>query len=287
MALGFVGAFLLLGFVASNGGHTVRFVAAIAKVSFLGTIDPGLAPVRPGIWQQMSNAPLLFLVPLLLCAALAFCPRKPASRFDLLVLAAIGGLAGRVQPRRHRSGRHLHRAARTCAVLCGSRSCVAPWFELDPERSAVLPRGTGPSWRSTGRNDGANGCRRAEILKRLFVEDEAQVVPRASREAALRQAEDYRFAVLQIATILPNRGAIDWGRIGVVGEGLKPFGERRGDIWFTAVPPELKGATFYAPRDARAGRLSWLLAVADGSDIPLVQLEAVPDRFMVIRRRQA
>jgi hypothetical protein len=81
-----------------------------------------------------------------------------------------------------------------------------------------------------------------------------------SGEPIFEQAANYRFITRQVAYLVPNRGRIDWGRIGVLGQDLKPFGQARKDLWFTSVPAELEGATVYVPPATRERPgASWLV----------------------------
>ncbi|WP_456741771.1 MULTISPECIES: hypothetical protein [unclassified Bradyrhizobium] len=276
MALGFVAAFPVLALVATNPLNAVRFVAAIAKVSLLGTIDPALNPHPPRLLEQFAAAPLLFMLPLVAVALLAFGDRKPTRGAAIRVLVAIGvlalasaacfsrGIVGTdvifTEPlilllsclalgmvwRQHSAW--LHAAAAGCAAVLALHAVAQG--EITALADATGPRYFRESRQLVTCCGRGNQSAIEAVLQRRLGD-----VPELSRDAAFRQAANYGAVSLRIATILPNRGAIDWRRIGVLGEGLalSGVGER-----ITRVPETLHGAAVYVPPPIAPCRAAWL-----------------------------
>lgn len=290
MALGFTLSFLALWFVMSSPWSGIRFVAALAKVCFLGVIDPNLSPGYHGFWNQVSTSPALLLPPLALFAALAFWSPRLATARELCVIAVMGVLAvisilwfdRMIQNQDgifteplvlavcglmlaliwERGGRPVRAIAAACVAVLLLRGAAqaeisaltdvgyAGYFK--ESRQIMTPYQTG------------NQQQIQDAFWRLLVEDDGNghtVSPKA-RELVYAQAADYRSVANRVSYVVPNLGRTDWSRISVLAEGLRPFGETRKDLWFTNVSPELEGATVYIPpdRSERPGA-SWLVVV--------------------------
>lgn len=277
MALGFTLSFLALWFVMMSPESGIRFVAALAKVCFLGVIDPALAPGYAGFWEQVVSSPALLLPPVLLFAVLGFWSPRLASLREIGVLALIGLFVvvsilwfdrmiihqdaifteplvlahfGLMLALIHQRGGLAARGlAALCVVVLLARGVAqaeipaltnviyAGYFK--ESRQILTPYQTG------------NQQQIQDEFGRLLVKDNAtgHVVSPHARELVYAQAADYRTIASRVSYVVPNLGRIEWSRIGVLGEGLKPFGQTRRELWFTSVPPELEGATVYIPPD--------------------------------------
>ncbi|WP_136623909.1 hypothetical protein [Bradyrhizobium centrolobii] len=275
MALGFAASFLLLWFVMMSPRSGVQFVAALAKVSFLGTIDPALVPGHQSFRDQVLSSPILLLMPALLLAFLALWRPRLASNAELVVLAVIGGLVVASVLWFDRSVMNadaIFTEPLTLSFACimlamawqgGGRAvravvaiCMALLvFRAVPQTKiwALTDTGYAGYFRESRQiltpYQLGNQQNIENSFRRLFVLDDStkHSVSERARSLVFKQAADYGFITKQVAFAIPNRGAIDWSRIGVLGEGLRPFGLVRADLWFTTVPAELEGATVYVP----------------------------------------
>lgn len=289
MALGFTLSFLVLWFVMASPWSGIRFVAALAKVCFLGSIDPALSPGYHGFWEQVASSPALLLPPLFLLAVLSFWwPRLASARelgalaiivllvlvsilwFDRMItnqdviftepllLALFGLMLAMVWKRGGPAARSvafvcvaalLARGVAQAQISALADAGYAGYFR--ESRQIMTPYQTG------------NQQQIQDAFRRLLVRDRdtGHVVSARARELIYEQAANYRRVASEVSYLVPNLGRIDWGRIGVLGEGLKPFGQTRSDVWFTSVPPDLEGATVYIPpeRGERPGA-PWLAA---------------------------
>lgn len=288
MALGFVTSFLLLWSVMISPWSGIRFVAAIAKVCFLGTIDPALSPGDHFFWDQVFSSPALLLPPLALLALLAFRSPRLATVRELGALLIISCLVIASLLWFSRAIMNLDSIfteplvlALCCIMLAmawergngGIRALTAVFVVLflargaaQAEISGIADTGYAGYFRETRQiltpYQTGNQQQIEDAFRRLFVKDEVtgHNVSAHERELIFEQAANYRFITKQVSYLVPNLGRIDWSRIGVLGRDLKPFGQDRRDLWFTSVPPELEGATVYVPPDRteRPGA-SWLV----------------------------
>ncbi|MCK1744101.1 hypothetical protein IVA80_25520 [Bradyrhizobium sp. 139] len=288
MALGFTLSFLALWFVMASPWSGIRFVAALAKVCFLGVIDPNLSPGYGAFWEQVSSSPALLLPPLILFAVLTFwSPRLATVRalgalavigllvvtsilwFDRmiinqdaiftepLVLALCGMMIAMIW---QRGGRTARSAAAVCVAVLLARGAA------QAEISALTDAGYAGYFRESRQimtpYQTGNQQQIQNAFGQLLVKDDGtgHVVPTRARELIFAQAANYRSITRQVSYLVPNLGRIDWSRIGVLGQDLKRFGQTRKDLWFTSVPPELEGATVYIPpeRGERPGA-DWLV----------------------------
>lgn len=290
MALGFVLSFLALWFVMASPWIGVRFVAALAKVCFLGVIDPGLSPGYMPFWEQVQSSPALLLPPLILFAVLAVWAPRLATPDELIVLGAIAGLVvtsilwfdraiinqdsifteplvlalfGMMLAMIWERG---ERAVRLLVLACVAVGLARGAAQA--QISAVTDAGYAGYFRESRQIVTAYNLGNQQHIQDAFTQllvkdnDTGHVVPVRARELLYAQAADYRAVARLVSYVVPNLGRINWSRIGVLGRDLKPFGQVDRNLWFTSVPAELEGATVYVPPDRveRPGA-AWLVRI--------------------------
>ncbi|EJN11865.1 hypothetical protein PMI42_04880 [Bradyrhizobium sp. YR681] len=314
MALGFTLSFLALWFVMLSPSGGVRFVAALARICFLGVIDPALAPGYAGFWEQVSSSPFLLLPPLVLFLLLGILSLASLRElgaltvigllvvvsilwFDRMIihqdgiytepllLALFGLMLSMAWPR---GGLPVRAIAAVCVVILLARGAAqgeiselmdagyAGYFK--ESRQIMTPYQTG------------NQQQIQDALGQALVRDSStgHVVSGHARELIYAQAADYREVATRVSYVVPNLGRIDWSRIGVLGEGLKPFGQTRRELWFTSVPRELEGAIIYTPPDDRVERpgADWLRMILTYCGLYDQEIDAwVRSRTEMIRPR--
>jgi len=287
MALGFLLSFLVLWFVMASPETGIRFVAALAKVCFLGELSPRLVPSYGSFSVQIASSPVLLLMPIVLLAVLAgwrivafgefasivvmgvlilasilwfdrMIINQDAIFTEPMVLALCGLMLGLIWAR---GGR----AAKAIAAVCLAGMLVrgAAQAESSAWIDVQYPNFFHDSRQIMTFYQTGNQQKIQDAFGRLLVKDDkGHVVPAHSRDLIYAQAANYRETAARVEYAVPNLGPIDWSRIGVLGVDLKPFGQDRGSEWFTSVPPELEGATVYVPpdRSERKGA-AWLVGL--------------------------
>lgn len=274
MGLGFVLSIPTLALAFSDPPTGGFYALSIAKIVFLGKFDTGLF-VWPSILTQFSYAPILLLSPTLMLCLLAFDQRRTSNYVELALLGLIFLLfvISVLVFNRGINGQDIIYTEPLGLLLCGvlvqalwqrrivaqivavgfgmllaihvviqghpaSRISaeIANYFEESRQLVTYFGRG------SQGLFEGQ--------LKRMFVrEDNGREIPTRSRDAIFDQAADYRTIISQIQFSLPNQRQ-DWSRIGVIANGLAPYGHERPADRFANVTEDLAGAISFAPHDA-------------------------------------
>ncbi|WP_441256343.1 hypothetical protein [Bradyrhizobium sp. 482_C4_N1_8] len=277
MGLGVVLSIPLLMLTFSSAATGAFYASSIFKIAFLGSVDTSLLAGQnlPSLWQHFTAAPILFLAPAAMLGTFAVSQRRSSNHGELAVLGTIF-LLFLLSAMAFNRGMHgqdiivseplslllsavlLHAmwkqaivfrlAAAGVSVLLAINVIIQsqPAPLIDAQFSGYFQE-TRQLMTAYGR--GNQGLFEGEF-RRLFVQtDEGLPVPIASRDAIFDQTANYRAIVSQVEFTLPNL-RVDRGRIGVVAEGLSPFGHQRLAAKFSKVGHTFDGATSYVPQAA-------------------------------------
>jgi hypothetical protein len=293
MGLGFLLSIPLLMLVFSDLRMGAFYALSIVKVVFLGSVDPILVGNPASLWQQFTSTPLLFLLPAVMVGALAVSQRRSSNYGELAVLGVIfllfvlsvivfnRGMQGHdivfseplslflslvLLQALWKRGVALRRATVAFSALLALQVAIngqpAPFINA---QLAGYFRETKQLTTSYGR--GNQGVFEGYFTRLFVQDDDGRRIPVASRDAIFEQAANFDTIASQVEFSLPNL-RVDRSRIGVVAEGLKPYGQQRPETRFTKVGDTLRGATSYIPRAADAvpgavglGRLLTFLGV--------------------------
>ena len=273
MGLGVVLSIPLLVFTFSNPSIGATFAISVAKITFLGTPDLVFGSAA-SFWHQFTSAPILFLVPAAILCVLALSEQQRSSYAEIAVLGLVFFLCilSAAVFNRGILGSDIIFTEPLCVFLSGVLLHTL-WRERMFSRIAAMgfaallafnlmihgrpaamvdAQLTSPSYFNESRQlmtyfgRGNQGLFEGNF-QRLFVkDDDGRVIPTASRDAIFEEAASHREIVSQLEFSLPNV-RVDRSRIGVVAEGLKPYGQKRPTVTFTNVGNDAKGAISYAP----------------------------------------
>lgn len=273
LGLGFVLSIPALALAFSNALTGGFYALAIAKIIFLGKFNTEIF-VWPSLWTQFSYAPILLLSPTLMLCLLAFDQRRALNYAELALFGLIYLLfvISVLVFNRGINGQDIIYSEPLGLVLCGvllhalwqrrilARIAAVGFSLLLAVNVAIQGH---PSSRISAEianyfeesrqlvtyfGRGSQGLFEGQ-LRRLFVRDDnGREIPARSRDAIFDEAADYRTIISQVGFSLPNQ-PLDWSRIGVVANGLAPYGQQRPAERFSNVAENLAGAISFIPRD--------------------------------------
>lgn len=275
MGLGVMLSIPLLILTFSSLATGTFYALSIFKIAFLGSIETSLLAPRtpPSLWQQFTTAPILFFAPAAMLGIFAAGRRRWSNPGEIAVLGAVF-LLFLLSAMFFSRGMHgwdiiiseplslilsavlLHAiwnhdiasrfAAIGFSVLLAINVVIQsqPAPLIDAQLSGYFQE-TRQLMTAYGR--GNQGFFQGEFQRRFVQSDDGFRIPIASRDAIFDQTANYDTVVSQVEFTLPNQ-RVDRGRIGVVAEGLSPYGHERLTAKFTKVAPVFEGATSYVPR---------------------------------------
>lgn len=272
MGLGVVLSIPPLALIVPDLSIGASYALAIVKIAFLGAVDTStLGSPSLSLWQQFKDAPILFLAPAAMLGVFA-ARRRLSNHGELAILGAIF-LLFILSVVVFNRGMHGHDIifSEPLSLLLSGVLLQALWNQGIVSRLAAVASSILLAFNlAIGGQPGAlidaqfvSYFKETQQLKtsygrgnqglfegyltRLFVQDDdGRTIPVASRDAIFEQAADYRTVVSQVEFCLPN-ARVDRGHIGVVAEGLKPYGQQPPERRFTKVADAFKDAISYVP----------------------------------------
>jgi hypothetical protein len=274
MGLGIVVSIPLLMLTFSSAATGAFYASSIFKIAFLGSIDGPLlgSPNPPSLWQHFTTAPIVFLAPAAMLGVFAASQFRSSNHSEIAVLGTIFLLfiLSAMVFNRGMHGQDII-VSEPLSLLLSAMLLHAIWKQgivfrftavgfsvllavnvvIQSQPAALIDAQLSGYFQETRQlmtayGRGNQGFFEGEF-RRLFVQtDEGLPIPVASRDAIFDQTANYRTIVSQVEFTLPNL-RVDRGRVGVVAEGLSPYGHQRLTAKFTKVGQAFEGATSYVP----------------------------------------